>query len=167
MDRPNLRSLVRLRPDFIDVEITGIKAADGRPLTVRCAKPAPQDIVRDFRVLPGARPAQLQDRDAPDDEQEADFLAWAPVLIEKYAAIQLEDGTWHRPAFSFADDAPEDLLPGRDLTMNDFTRLATTVMELSGYMGGTDVESFRGERRGGEGRDGTLGAVEGERAHAG
>lgn len=141
MAGPNLRELLGIRPDFVEVEVLGVNTLAGEPLPVRCLKPPRKEVVERMRVLPGARPG-LREEDLTPDEQFAVIEETAKAAAP-WLAVQLPDGTWHAPAFSFDEEVPEDLIPASQLTMPDLMKLGMAFLYLSGFVGGAAIESFR------------------------
>lgn len=149
-DTQDLMALLKLqrRPEYVDVEVQGFRDADGAPLKVRCPRPDRLALAEQMRANPGARPAEAPQGDVDPEDNERQVLELAPRLIGNFAAVQLPDGSWRCPAFTFADPPAPGLLDGRELTYPDLMNLSIAIMRVGGYLGGSAIESFSGERGG-------------------
>lgn len=150
MEGQNLNDMLQLnhRPDFVDVEVTGITVgADAKPLSVRINKPDRLAMAEEMEALPGPRPKSPNDGEAPDDE-EAAMLELGARLIARFAAVQLPDGSWRSPAFSFSTPPDPDLIDGADLSFVDIQTLTINAMQIGGYLGGAAGVGFLGQRSG-------------------
>ena len=145
MDRPNLLDLVTFLPDHVDVEVFGVRNADGGPLTVRCLKPDQREMAIAMRSLGGARPAAVPEDADPEDPDNLKFLELAPRLVEPWVAVRNAAGEWQAPAFSFADPPAEGLIPASKLSFRDLQTLTVNLMELGGYLGGAAGNGFLGQ----------------------
>lgn len=139
--RPQPREFVP-RPEYVDGVVHGIQTKDLAPYPVRCLRPERDEMAVIIGALPGERPATLKDKSAPENGDEDQLMRWAPPMIEKWVAVQAEDGSWVCPAFSFADEPAPGLIPGRELTYVDLRDLTLTLMRLGGYVGGAASASF-------------------------
>lgn len=125
---------ITLRPEFVEVEVTGVRLTNGDALRVRCVRPDAEEMAQQMGFLPGDVPASTP---SENQDERKSLLEWAPGLIERWVKVEV-DGEWV-PAFSFADPCPDDRIPGRELTTVDIANLGMKVMRLGGYAGGPEA----------------------------
>jgi len=138
----------RLRPDYVDVEVTGILTAEGKPVVVRLHRPDARELFELLKVAPGAAPERVADGEELVEEESNEDRVYrlSTPLLERWASVRLPNGEWARPAFSFDENGNHGgLLPGDALTYVDRAGLGLRLLQLGGYAGGAATDTFLGQ----------------------